>query len=352
MRIPSGAVLPSSIVGVDSVSEGSAFQRTYNNTTLRAGIVIRSYDVGDEKNRTKLVPEYDVVVIEQDQNRAIAPITYRNCLSASSFGSIADYFESRLRSQNKVVNKASQGKDFNGQDGATVLLLCLDGAGEKAIIIGALPHPDRKSKLTGSNKVLAGEFNGLSISVDNDGAANLTFNGATDNSGKPLDASQGVTRIDIEKDGTLAFTNKGVSFRMEKMGNVLLSNEGTLTVSSKKDISVKTEQNMSAESTKNAALKMKELLIEASGSAKASAQSFMLSADTKFDLQAQMVQISGDAEVKIKSTMITLEGLTFVGGPGGQPIVLPTTQMIGTGNQGLPVVSTAIGPFATKAFAL
>jgi len=351
MKLSNGSVLPSSLLGVDNFSLKGGFEKTYKNFALRAGIVVRSYDIDSDLNVSKLVPEYDVVVIEQDSNRAVTPITYKNCIAASSFGSIADFFEARLRAQKKVKDKQTKGKDFAGQDGALVLLLCLDGASEKAIIIGSLPHPDRKSKLKGKGQILAGEFNGISISISEDGSANLTFKGATDNEGTPLDKQQGNTTLDIEKDGTLQFKHKGAVQRIEKGGNFLLSNEGTTTIQTKKSTTIQTDDKLSIVSKKDASMKMDKLVLEAQGSASMKAKSFDISGESEVDLKSQMVSITGESQIKAKAAQITLEGQVFLGGPAGQPLVIPTTQFMGIGNMGAPVVSTAIGPFATKAFA-
>jgi hypothetical protein len=351
MRLKTGGVLPHGLMGVDFKSAISGFNKTYRNFALRAGIVVRSYSQKDKENISKLAPEYDVVVIEQDENRAITPITYKNCIASDSFGSIADYFEARLRTQKKIKNKKTLGRDFAGQDGAIVLLLCLDGSSEKAIIIGALSHPERKSKLEGDGQILAGEFNGISIEVKDDGSANLTFKGATDNEGKPKDASQGNTTIDIETDGTVQFKHKGATQRIEKGGNFLLSNQGTTLIDSKKSTTIKTADAFTMEAAADATMKMASFVLEAQGSASMKAQSFDISGQTSIDLKAAMVSVNAGSSAMVKSAMITLDGLVFVGGPGGQPIVLPSTQMVGVGNLGIPVVSYPVGPFSVKSFA-
>lgn len=350
-KLRDGGVLPHGLMGIDSQSMLSGFNKTYKNFALRAGIVVKSYAIDNDLNISKLAPEYDVVVIEQDGNRAITPITYRNCISANSFGSISDYFEARLRSQETIDNKQTQGKDFSGQDGAIVLLLCLDGTSEKAVIIGALNHPDRKTKLVGEEQILSGEFNGVSISVADDGSANLTFKGATDNKGKPLDSAQGNTTIDIEKDGSVQLKHSGATQRIEKEGNVSLNNIGSTSINSKKEVLIKTEDKFTMNATSDAAMTMNKLAIDAQGSATVNAQEVSITGSSKMDLKSKMVNIQGDSAVKVKSAQITLDGMTFLGGAGGQPLVLPTTQMIGIGNLGIPVISTAIGPFTVKTFA-
>jgi hypothetical protein len=351
MRYKNGTVLPSALLVDASDSILYSPDRNKTNFTLRAGIVIKSYDIESKENSNKLVPEYDVVVIEQNMDAGIAPVIYKNCIAASSFGSIADYFEARLRTQNKVKNKNTKGRDFNGQDGAIVLLLCLDGSSEKGIIIGALPHPDRKSKLKGKDKILAGEFNGISISIADDGSANLTFKGATDNEGNPIDKEQGNTTIDIEKDGTIQFKHKGATQRIEKAGNFLLKNIGSTLFESKKETTIKTEDALNVSSKKDTSMKMDKFVLQAQGSASLKAQEFDISGESKLDLKAQMISLKGESQIKAQASQITLEGQVFLGGAEGQPLLLPNTQFIGTGNMGAPVLSTAIGPFATKVFA-
>jgi hypothetical protein len=99
-------------------------------------------------------------------------------------------------------------------------------------------------------------------------------------------------------------------------------------------------------------MKMDKFVLEAQGSASLKAQSFDITGQSKVDLKGQMVTVKADSMVKVEAAMITMEGTVFLGGAGGQPVVLPTTQFIGVGNLGAPVVSTAIGPFATKTFAV
>jgi hypothetical protein len=354
MKLRSGSVLPHGLLSQDTQSAMAGFSKTYENYPLRMGIVVRSYPTSSDQNISKLSVEYDVVVIEQDGNRAITPITYKNCLSSDGLGSIADFFEVRRRTQKKKTR--FEGKDPASQDGAIVLLLCLDGSSEKAIILGGLNHPQRKSKLVGDETKLAGEFNGLAIEVNDDGSANLTFKGATDNEGKPKDTSQGNTTIDIEKDGTLQFKHKGVTTRMEKVGKVLLNAEDSITIKNKKDVLIESidkddQKKVSVQFSKGVlTAEMVELIMKATGSATVTAQKVSLEAETMLEMKGQQVSIESGSIATLKGSVINIDGLVFAGGSGGQPTLIPTTQYIGTGNLGAPVLSTAIGPFATKVF--
>jgi hypothetical protein len=218
MRLPNGTVLPHGLITMDKESAVAGFNRTYKNFALKSGIVVKSYGIDNAANISKVVPEYDVVVIEQDGSRAITPLTYKNCIAMSGFGSPADFFQTRYRAQEKIDSKLSEGKDFAGQDGAIVLLLCLDGSSEKGVIIGSLPHPDAKAKLMADDKALAGEFNGIAVSIKDDGSANLTFKGETDNAGKPVDPEQGNTSLDIEKDGSFQLKRRASSQDLRSRG--------------------------------------------------------------------------------------------------------------------------------------
>lgn len=345
-KLPSGGILPSSILKRDYASQTAAFGKKFNNNSLRVGVVIASYPVDNENNIGKLTTEYDVLVMEQHQNKSIAPLTYKNCISMDGLGSIADYFEKAFRKQKKAKDKVSSQSLLN-QDGSVVFLLCLDGSSEKAIIIGAAPHPNRKSKLK-KGQMMAGEFNGISILINEDGSANLSFKGATNNDGTPVDSSQGTTSIDIEKDGSLQIKNKGVTTRLEKAGNVLLSLAQALSINAQKEaslsassVSVKTTQgDVSINSAQKIAL-------EASGSATFKAGEGTLEFGKDLAIKSQSLSINSN-QVSIKGNSITLDGRVALGGAGGLPAVTLSTKFFGIGAFGIPVISNAIGPFSTK----
>lgn len=347
MRLPNGTILPHGLVGTTESLQSAAFNKTYQNYAVRAGIVVKRYETSDKGNVHKLAVEYDVLVLEQEANGGSTPILYRNCLSADGLGSIADFFEKKLRSQKKK-GKKTQGNDFHDQDGAIVLLMCLDGASEKGIILGGLKHPDRKTKLTGKEEILSGEYNGVSIHINEDGSCNLTFKGATDNDGKPKDSSQGNTSIDIEKDGTFQVKNKGVTQRSQKDGKYSLSTEDSMSFVAKKSVSVNTDDKISFKAKSNASLECANIAIKASGSATMEMQSLDIKSQADATLKAQMVSIEAQNMAKVKATQITLDGMVSLGGAGGMPALTMTTQFLGIGNLGIPVVSSAIGPFSVK----
>lgn len=349
--LSNGTVLPHGLLKQDSESLAAGFNRTFKSHALKAGVVTASYPVSDKRNITKLTTEYDIVVIEQDENRAITPIQYKNCVSADGLGSIADYFEKQLRTR-KTKQAKTNADDLSNQDGAVVLILCLDGSSSKAIVIGALTHPNRKTNLKDNEQAMYGEFNGVAFKVLDDGSVNVTFKGATNNDGSPKDPSQGNTAIDIEKDGSFQVAHSGVTARLARSGDVSVTAKGNIAISNEKDVSISSKGSLVELKASDAktSIDIKELAAQISGSAIVTAQSVKLVADTTIDMQAKMLKIDIQSIASIAAPVITLDGITFAGGSGGLPALTLTAKTIGIGNLGAPVVSTVISGFATKVF--
>lgn len=231
--LDNGTVLPFGMLSGSSSSMGDGFKKTYQNSSLRVGIVTQSYAVTDPKNITKIFPEYDVMAFEQNEDQGSTVITYKNCIAASSFGSIADFFEANIR---KLKVKKTKGvtPSPSGQDGSIVLLLCLNSLSDKGVIIGCLSHPDRKTNLKDAEPYLEGEYNGVNIKVAKDGSTSLIFKGATDNQGMPVDKEQGNTEIKIDKDGSFQVDHKTITLRLDKTGLASLKAQQDINVTSDK----------------------------------------------------------------------------------------------------------------------
>lgn len=256
--LDNGAVLPHGLLGHSSGVSMAGFNKTYKNTALRMGIVIKSYPTDDDANLTKLTTEYDVLVFEQNEDKGSSIMTYKNCLSAEGLGSIADFFEKTLRVRSGG-NLDGELLDTKDQDGAVVLIHCLDGVSEKAIIMGAITHPDRKSTITDDEPHLEGEFNGVNIKVDADGSTTLTFRGATDSQGEPLDDSQGDTTVKIEADGSFQVDHDSVTFRMDR--------DGDASLTAKKDINLTAEGNINVVAQGDVNVTCTNVKVDASGQA-------------------------------------------------------------------------------------
>jgi hypothetical protein len=220
--------------------------------------------------------------------------------------------------------------------------------------VKGIKHPDRKTKLTGKGPQMFGSFNGIDVQVETDGSCRLTFNGATDNEGKPLDSKQGVTTIDIEKDGSVQIKNAGITHRLQKDGKVVLSAESTVNISNKKALTIQSEDK---DSKKKVTLKADDgklsidavsMAIKASGSATMDFGSLKISSEGEALLKAQMINMEASSMVKVKSANIVLDAMVALGGEGGTPAVTMQTVYLGIGNLSAPVLSQAIGPFSTK----
>jgi len=223
-----GTVLPSGLLGNHgSESSIAAFNRSYRNTGLKAGIITKSYAASDPANQNGLCTEYDVVTFEQFENKGSTSILYRNCLSTQGFGGLADYLEFTLRPKTFQNNKGSP--TFSDQDGAIVLIQCLDNVGDKAIVTGTLIHPDRTTNITSTAPQLSGEYNGVNIEIANDGSCSLTFRGATDSKGNPVGSAE-KTVFQIQSDGSYQFTNAGVTITGSKSGALTINTTSDTTI--------------------------------------------------------------------------------------------------------------------------
>lgn len=202
--LKNGGVLPSGLMDIKRQTFMSGFNKTYKNFPLRVGVIVAAYSVNDDNNYAKLTTEYDVDVVEQNEDMSITIIRYRNCMSSEGMGSLADYFEKNLRPQQTIgLNNTNP---FNNQDGAIVLLLCLDGMSTKGIIVSSLTHPNRTTNLQTTAPYLEGEYNGVNIVIDNEGDVTLMVKGATDNGGTVLVPQPSPTTITISSVGAVTIS--------------------------------------------------------------------------------------------------------------------------------------------------
>lgn len=345
--LDNGTVLPFGLLTEDHKALIAGFAKSHQNFGMRIGIVNASFPIGDDNNRSQLSNEYDVLCFEQTEDRGITTLLYKNCLSAEGLGSIADFFERTLRPKQNDKNPNGTA-DTKNQDGACVLLLCLDGMSEKAIIIGAFTHPDRASTLTSIGPRLEGEFNGVNIKVEEDGSTRLTFRGATDSQGEPKDSSQGDTTIHIEKDGSYQVDHKTIIQRLDKNGKASLTADDDISNTTKKNFKTTAQENIALMASKNFTSDSIDWTIKASGNATVTADQVKIEGKSMFSVKSAQVNIEGSGLVKIKGSQITLEGLVALGGSGGQPLLKLSAQILTIGNLGIPAIGQAISGFTAK----
>jgi hypothetical protein len=342
MSIGYKPVLPSSILAGRGPMDMNFSKSLGNNTSLRLGVVVDIIEIEDERNLSKLMPEYDVMVIEND-NTSI----YKHCMSFDTFGGVGDYFTAKLRKP-KDPKKVKKSSSLKKQNGSIVLLLCIDGSSEQGIIVGAIAHPDRKNgKLTkAKGHHMEGEFNGINWAIDKDGALTVTFKSATDNDAKPQNAKAGGSTIKMEKDGSIqASDGNKETIRIDKT-------KKTISMTAESDISATTDANANITAKKNINAKATaNLLAEAGGSATMkSGGAFDINAGGAFSVKAPSVNINSDGAAMVKASSVNLNAPSVMVGPGGSPAVTLSTQFMGIGNLGMPVISVAIGPFSGSVF--
>lgn len=329
-----------------SGSEG-VFNHTFNNFSLKSGSVIAVYEIENDKNITKLGPEYDVLVVEQRQDQGQASTIYKNCIATDAFGSISDFFEYKIR----VADDPKEYKttlDTDKMNGAFVLLLCLDGQSEKGVILGGLRHPGRKEILNkDSENHLEFEFNGVNFTIDKEGTLKLEYKSKTNNDGEYEDEEAGGSFIEINKDGSIVI-NDGNAEHI-----IIDKTNKTINIKSESDLTLNTDANINIGSKENANLTTEaDLLLKASGKAAfISESSINVKAESQVEIIAPTQVLKADSMVQIESNMIQIKGqVVQLGAPGGTPALTLSTQFMGVGNKGLPVISTAVGPFSSSVF--
>lgn len=227
MILSNGTVLPHGLLSHGREANIGAFNRSYKNTGIKAGFIVKSYPANDPGSVYGLCTEYDVQTVEQDENKGSTSILYRHCMSSQGLGSIADFLEFTLRFQ---TFQGKNGPTFNDQDGAIVLIQCLDNIGSKAIVVGSLIHPDRPTTITSTAPQFSGEYNGVALAVNNDGSCSLTFKGATDSQGNPTNPSQGNTTLQIQNDGSFQFSHSSITIQAERSGTLNITTTGPTNI--------------------------------------------------------------------------------------------------------------------------
>lgn len=335
-------VLPSSLLSQQGSKENGSFNHRFNNYALRTGVIIKVHEIDSENNVNNLGPEYDVAVIEQDEDRGVTSTIYRNCTSIDQFGGVSDFMEVKYTAATNEDYKSKQ--DPEDTNGAMVTILCLDGISSKGIIIGGVKHTKRESNLTKENgKHLEGEFNGLNWKIDKDGALTIKFQSASDNDGKYADEEAGGSFATITKEGSFDL-NTGDDknyIRIDKPNNDIgLKSDNDIGATAKNDIGFNAGKNLNLRAKK-------DLIASAEGKAAFTIKSTLdIKADAPMTIGTPQLQIDASNGMLVKSAQIILDAPLVVVGAGATPAIVLQTQFQGIGNLGGPVISTAIGPFS------
>jgi len=333
-------IIPSSILEQRKPSDMNFNKKITQDWGLHLGVVLEVVEIDDDKNQSKLGEEYRVMVIGQDARRGQNTTIYKNCLAADGFGGIADFFQFRRRVPKKS-KEVQLNASLKNQTGSIVLLLALDGNGEKGIIIGALAHPSKKSVLSKELEThMEGEFNGINFQVNKDGELTITFNSPSN----------------INKDGVVEYSDAEAS-EEEKIGGtyVKMEKDGSVEINDGKTEKIridKTNKSINMESEELHEVKTGQVDITATKGVKATITENLVieaegSAALKF-LKEYKLEATDKAIVESKEIFLTVEQKLHLGGAGGNPAVIQSTVYQGVGNLGFPVICNAIGPYSSK----
>jgi len=342
-------VPPSGLLSLINTSKTSAFSKNLSNNSLRLGVVVKVHDTDSETNLSKVLPEYDVITTEQNGTMGQSFVTYTNCISADTLGGMADFFEFKRRAYEKEDFK--QTFDINKHDGSMVLLLCLDGYTDKAIIISAITNTNRKTTLTTENELhLEGEYNGLNWKIDKEGSLTVTFRSKTDSQGVPQDEQSGGTFVKMDKEGSIELNT---NLKEKDATSVKLDK-------TKKDINIIAGQNISNVAQKNLSLLAEgdlsgsakgSLSFVTEGAAKISAKSGLsLDGSSQVDIKGDTTKITGGNMVQIEGGKLMINTPKVFVGQGGQPAIIATTKFIGYTAKGESVLCNALGPYSKSVF--
>lgn len=212
-----GSVLPSVLGLVDF--GGYSDLGNQNNLALRQGEVIDIIFPDDKRSVTKTYVEYRVSVQQKDGGETGATVEYPNCLVLNLFGGVADRLKFTLRADPAARSQVAGGL------GSKVLILCVDGQGGRAYIIGGVPDGTATdSKDDGHN--LLWEFNGIRAAISNKGEFRLEFKGATQADGKlapGVDAANSGSTFIMHTNGDIEFVHAEQSFRIDHANKKIIT---------------------------------------------------------------------------------------------------------------------------------
>lgn len=195
-------VIPS-YLGTSVRGEEDSQSRT-DNTLLRLGEVKKIVYPGEKGSISGHFVEYAIEVVVKDGNGPPTTTIYVGCVLSNLFGGWADKVRYTFRpdAQNQQI------KDNIYGVGSKVLILCLNGDTDNAIILGGVPDmgtkPQQKEVNQGHN--LFFEFNGTQFTINKDGELKLTFRGATNTDGTLADGAVKEAEgsyIQINKEGDI-----------------------------------------------------------------------------------------------------------------------------------------------------
>lgn len=223
---------------MDGISVGEApdgRRAMVNASSIQLGQIVAIHPIEENRNWSSRYVEYDVMVFEDSASTNL----YRNCKFIDSFGDDLNFNEVVLSSTTNVSSEKAYESAADIRNGAMVLVACLGGHKNQAVILGCVQHPSwnrrratspvpefegegssvsRDEDMVGLPTLLPGakaddgqrilgEFNGFRWNVNADGELTVMFQGPKDKDGK-LTSDAGPTILKLNKSGEFVVIDK------------------------------------------------------------------------------------------------------------------------------------------------
>lgn len=207
MRLKDGTVVPH-YMGVRNTAAARGAPGFFSEVAILVGEVQKVIACDDPDNSSGQFTEYIVNVWRRHGNGAQERIALR-CAQADQFGSVADWFRFSYRASTSTQDQKPLG------NGATVLVACVNGDRSNAYIITAIPQPNRGEldPRKADGRYMRSRFNGVEMSINDDGSFELKVSGATDADGNPdnRDENNKGSKLSIAKNGDITIDDQNGS---------------------------------------------------------------------------------------------------------------------------------------------
>lgn len=179
-----------------------------SNFLLRVGQVQQVFYPEDAQNVSKKYVEYQVLVQHRANGTAVTKL-YEHCLAIDHYASVADFSFVTYRVDNKATSE--NGSQLEPGLGGHVILLCVNGEQNSAVILGGIRHAQtlKDEKVDGHH--LHTRFNGIDVVINKDGELTLTYGGATRIDGTNVDGVEQEaigTFVKVSRDGNVVVSDK------------------------------------------------------------------------------------------------------------------------------------------------
>lgn len=339
-----------------------------NDYVLRLGEVKKLIYPDDPLSYGKKTVEYEVEVQYREGNGIYTSALYRGVTVSTMFGGIADRFHATFRAD------TGNTEDDDTGNGSKVLVLCLAGDQQKAIILGGVEDPtDERKEEKDTKHNLYFEFNGVRFTIDKDGRPTLLFRGATKEDGEladGVDKNDGGATFTIDKDGTVRLftTEPDDSGDIENSivldhlaGGIFVKSSGKHDFETEKKFDVKAKDGFQLNSSEGGVSigVKKKVLIDSEGVEVGDAtENWVLGKTWRQDLKSLHSSVKSalsDASQALSKASIQLKiaagtnAIPYTGGSAAQSSFQQVSTALSDAGQGLSKAADAIGDYEGKA---